>query len=90
MDIRSGIPELYTLNEKRLTTNFVQGCVELAASRGFLYVGVAGGYCLSGSNAAIDYIRHNSSGRCLRGNGYYSPTSLKAYMTVYSITPDGK
>ncbi len=92
MDISAGIPELYTLNEgKRLTTNFVQGCVDLASSRGYLYVGVVGGYCLSGSNAVVDYTRNPVyRGKCRRGNGRYSATSLTAYMSVYTITPDGK
>lgn len=91
IDISVGIPQLYTLNDnKRLTSNFVQECVELAASRGYLYVGVVGGYCLSGSNAEVDYARYPSSRKCRRGNGHYSQTSLTAYMSVYSITPDGK
>ncbi len=87
VDISNDIPELHTLNVKPLTTNTVQKCVNLASSNGYLYVGVAGGYCISGSNASSDYTKYSRSFQCIRGNGHFSPTSLTMYMNVYSITP---
>ena len=71
-----------------LMTNTVQGCIKLASSNGYLYVGVAGGYCIAGSNDLSHYTERMSKNvECIRGNGRLSPTSPTMYMDVYSITP---
>ena len=87
INIEAGILELHTLNEDPLTSDIVQGCVNLAAANGFKFVGVAGGFCISGSNTETHYTQLPDSTSCTGGSGSFSATSLLAHMDVYRITP---
>lgn len=86
IDIAEGNSDLYTLNKgEPFTSEIVKNCVDLAANNGFLYVGITGGYCNSGSDKKDSYTGTPESDQCENGVGFLSPTSLTAYMDVYSI-----
>jgi len=79
---------LYTLNEDTpFTTDIVSQCIELAAENGFKFVGVSGGYCISGSNSIDPYNTQPASTQCTNGIGMFPANLLRAYMKVYEITP---
>ena len=75
------------LNENDpIRSNAVQGCAQLATSNGYSVFGVAGGFCISGSNSQADYTQEASSW-CRSNTGrvlslYTFPTTY--HMDVYS------
>ena len=86
INLAEGNSDLYTLNKaKPFTSDIVKNCVDLAASKGFHYVGITGGYCNSGSDDKDSYTGTPESDQCENGIGSLSSTSRTAYMDVYRI-----